>query len=163
MPKKDMHKPRRAMSKHKSFFDYPPSTMLIVPNKDVDNTGLYQSGGSFFRKIGHVLAPIVKTVKPIVKQVGREIKSVGHQVLSEALNSGKTALQNQIVSRYGASPENIAEMIPEAALVAAAGKPKKKRKVSEKTKKRHEMIRKLMREKGMTLPEASSYIKKHSA
>jgi hypothetical protein len=148
------------MSKHKSFFDYPPSTMLIVPNQDVDNTGLYQGGkGSFFRKIGHVLAPVVKAVSPYVKQVGRDIKSIGHQVLSEALNSGKSALQNQIVSHYGASPENIAEMIPEAAMAAAG---KKRRRVSEKTKKRHDLVRKLMREKGMTLPEASSYIKKHN-
>lgn len=41
-------------------------------------------------------------------------------------------------------------------------KPKTKRKQSEKQIRRNDMVRKLMRENGMTLPEASKYIKQNN-
>jgi hypothetical protein len=42
------------------------------------------------------------------------------------------------------------------------GKPKKKRQMSNTMMKRNAMVRQLMKEEGMTLPQASAYIKEHN-
>ena len=41
-------------------------------------------------------------------------------------------------------------------------KPRKKREQSQKEKNRHELVRKLMKEHGLTLPEASKHIKQNN-
>jgi hypothetical protein len=172
MPKKDekkkrprkLHSVEKATIHHskKTFFDYPPNTMLIVPNTDSHHNGLYGSGFNLgrsmkgaFRHVGHVL-------QPIAKSVGNEVKNVAKNVANRAIDAGKNELGQQLMnSGSKLLPSSLGEVAPalaEGALVAG----KKKRRVSPKMAKRRALVKKLMKEKHLTLPQASSYIKQHN-
>jgi hypothetical protein len=171
--KRKLHSLEKTLLKHskKTFFDYPPNSMLIIPNMDEKHTGLH--GGRFnfgkaisrgFKHVGHVLAPIAKSVgneaKNYAVDLGNKIKSEGKTIANNAINQGKTALINHLQSSLPSLAES-APMLGETALMAA-GKPKRKRAVSAKMAKRGALIKKLMHEHSMTLPQASKYIKQHS-
>ncbi len=137
---------------HQSYVEPP---MLIIPSQDSALSGLHGGSSWFsrqFRHVGHILAPIAK-------QAVNEAKDIGKKAVNSALREGKSVLQHEILSRLS-SPSSVAEEAPEMALAGAGMK--KKRKVSEKMNRRHDLVRKLMKEHGMTLPEASSYIKEHN-
>jgi hypothetical protein len=105
------------------------------------------TGGKFnflksFKKVGDG----VKTVATIAK-AGKDIYNVGKSIASTM----KTVAP-------------IAEEEMPMALEMAAGmkKPRKKREVSTKEKNRHALIRKLMKDHGLTLAEASKHIKQNN-
>jgi len=156
------------------FFSCPQHPMLIVPTINQHNTGLH--GGSFFGKLGkslkkdfrhvaHIVAPIAKSgfndVKSTAQTIGNkalnEAKSSAQSIGNNIVSQGKQALKSAALKQIGA----YAPMAAEGAMVAA-GKPKRKRAVSAKMAKRHALVRKLMHEKGMSLPTASAYIKQHN-
>lgn len=87
-------------------------------------------------KIGFhgTLNPIVKIAKPVSKAVG--LKPVG-----EVLDAVKD-VSGEIIGK--------------------GMKKKRKRVVSDKMRKRGMLIKKLMKEKGLTLPQASKYIKQNN-
>jgi hypothetical protein len=135
--------------------------MLIIPNMDEKHTGLH--GGKFnfgkaiksgFKHAGHVLAPIAKSV-------GNEAKSIGMNVLNKTADAAKQEFANNLINSGNKLLPSLEASAPEA-MLAAAGKPKRKRAVSAKMQKRGMLIKKLMHEQGLTLPQASKYIKQHS-
>jgi hypothetical protein len=155
--------------KHTSFFDYPPNTMLIVPNMDEHHSDLVH-GGRFnfgkaikgaFKHVGHVLAPIAKDAlhetKNFAIDIGNKAKSEATKFGNDALNQTKSTVIDRLQS-------SLPSTLEEGAILGAergAGL-KKKRKVSPKMAKRHALVRKLMKEHHMSLPEASKYIKEHN-
>jgi hypothetical protein len=154
--------------KHTSFFDYPPNTMLIVPNVDHHHSDLVQ-GGKFnfwkavkgaFKHVGHVLEPIAKDAlhetKNFAIDIGNKAKSEPTKFGNDALNQAKSKLIDKLQSSLPSSLEEGVTLGAES----GAGL-KKKRKVSPKMAKRHALVRKLMKEHHMSLPEASAYIKHH--
>lgn len=75
-----------------------------------------------------------------VKNVGRKIKNSYKKYVKPSINKAKSKVKGELKKLVG------------------LGKAKVKRKVSPKMKKRGEMVKKLMK-KGMSLPEASHFIK----
>jgi hypothetical protein len=105
------------------------------------------SGGKFnflksFKKVGDG----VKTVATIAK-AGKDIYNVGKSIAS----SMKTV-----------APIAEEEMPMALEMAGSMKKPRKKREVSTKEKNRHALIRKLMKEHGLTLAEASKHIKENN-
>lgn len=99
------------------------------------------------------------------KEFNKGLHSVEHglmQGISEGVKKGTSELTHEGISQLKKylSPSDLEEEAPEMAEVAA-GIRRRKRTVSAKEKKRHELIRNLMRQKGMTLADASHYIKQH--
>jgi hypothetical protein len=172
MPKKDekkkrprkLHSVEKATIHHskKTFFDYPPNTMLIVPNSDSHHNGLYGSGFNLGRSIKGAFKHVGHVLQPIAKSVGNEVKNVAKNVANKSINAAKNELGQQLMnsgSKLLPSLESAAPELAEGALVAAG---KKKRRVSPKMAKRRALVKKLMKEKHLTLPQASSYIKQHN-
>ena len=100
----------------------------------------------------------------IKKEFNKGLHSVEHgllQGISEGVKKGTSEITHQGIGQlknYLTSPameETGAEM------AMAAGIRRRKRTISVKEKKRHDMIRRLMHQKGMTLAQASTYIKRH--
>ena len=151
MPKKVRH------ASMEGFFSCPEHPMFIVPTMDNSSIGLH--GGSFFGKLGKSLKKEFKHVghilAPVAKSALNEAKSGAISIGNKLLSEGKEALKNEALKQIGAT------MGSEGAM-SAAGKPKRKRAVSAKMAKRHALVKKLMKEKGMTLPEASKYIKQNN-
>jgi hypothetical protein len=126
----------------KTFFDYPPNSMLIIPNMDEKHTGLH--GGRFnfgkaiksgFKHVGHVLAPIAKSV-------GNEAKNIGMNVLNKTADAAKQEFAHNLINSGNKLLPTLEASAPEA-ILAAAGKPKRKRAVSAKMQKRGMLIKKL--------------------
>ena len=116
--------------------------MIADQNPELVASGV-MSGGSFwdslkkgFHKVVKAVAPVVKKIAPIVKKVAPMVAPV----YGTALATGLSAV----------------------GLGKRKTKPRKKRAPSEKMKKRGALVSKLMREEGMTLPEASRYIKQNN-
>jgi hypothetical protein len=102
--------------KHTSFFDYPPNTMLIVPNMDEKHTGLH--GGKFnfgkaikgaFKHVGHVLQPIAKEAlhetKNFAIDIGNKAKGEATKFGNDALNQAKSKLIDKLQSKLPSSLE----------------------------------------------------------
>lgn len=111
----------------KTFFDYPPNSMLIVPNMDEKHTGLH--GGKFnfgkaisrgFKHVGHVLAPIAHHAldegKIVAIDIGNKIKNEGKSIANNAINQAKVGLINHLQSSLPTSLESVAPMVGESAL-----------------------------------------------
>ena len=117
---------------------------------------------SFFKKLGKDLKPVAQRV---VKQVGRVVVPDLERVGTNALNKGTVYLENQ-------ANQSINQATSGGKLRTKKGDKdfheggydveKSRRPYNEKNKARGELIRKIMAEKKLTLPQASSYIKQHS-
>jgi hypothetical protein len=156
--------PKKSRKSAEGFFSCVDHPMLIVPTMDNHQTGLH--GGKFnfgkaiksgFKHVGHVLAPIAKSV-------GNEAKNIGMNVLNKTADAAKQEFANNLINsgnKLLPSLEAAAPEIAEGAMLAA-GKPKRKRAVSAKMAKRGALIKKIMKEHNCNLPTASRYIKQHS-
>jgi hypothetical protein len=132
--------------------------MLIIPNMDEKHTGLH--GGKFnfgkaiksgFKHVGHVLAPIAKSV-------GNEAKNIGMNVLNKTADAAKQEFAHNLINSGNKLLPTLEASVPEIAegALIASGKPKRKRAVSAKMAKRGAFIKKLMHEHSMTLPQVNT-------
>jgi hypothetical protein len=108
----------------------------------------------------------VKSMKHIGHDVTNGVAKVGTDVAKGVVKSGVKQLTdvatNAVKSGLATYAPEIATGLEEASpLLLAAGmkKPKRTRKVSQKEMNRHALIRKLMKDHGVTLSEASKHIK----
>ncbi len=111
---------------------------LILKNNPHLHASGVLSGGSFWDKLKKGFTKAVKFVAPIVKKVA-PVVAPGY---GTALKIGMDAVGLGKKQRKTSSK-----------------KPRKKRAPSLKMKKRGELVSQLMKQEGMTLPEASRYIK----
>lgn len=125
-------------------------------------------GNKALKKIGNNVDNAISTTgKNIAKGAQKEVQQAAQGVAKDAFNTLKTGAKDfmkaapEIESGLEASAPELEEAAP---LLLAAGvkKPRKKRQVSEKEKRRHELIRKIMKKHGYTLAEASKAIKQHN-
>ncbi len=131
--------------------------------KDINNF----NGGNFIKSIKRVEKPSIKKeggdIKSAFKKAGRQLKKAvvdeaGKTIGREGVKLGAKTLYNGAKSYLLPAVETAAtEALPvaetAAPLLLAAGV--RKRKVTA----RHELIKKVMKKKNMTLPQASKYIK----
>ena len=110
-----------------------------------------------------------KSMDKFGKDLGDGLKKAGISAVSkEVADQGVKFAKKNIGKLMTGAEDVLPEALPvaeEAApLLLAAGmkKPKRTRRVSEKESKRHELVRKLMKEHDCSLAEASSHIKKNS-
>ena len=111
--------------------------MIADQNPELVASGI-MTGGSFWDSIKkgfHKVVKAVKKVAPAVKAVA-PLVAPGY---GTALATGMTAVG-----------------------LGKKKKPRKKRAPSAKMKKRGQLVSKLMKEEGLTLPEASRYIKENN-
>ena len=133
-------------------------------NDDSENEIIGGGSKSFvhsMKKLGHSISHN-KIVKGAVKGIVKTGKQVGTAVANEAKKEGTkfvvNGLKDMAMGATGAVATN-----PELLLLAAGvKKPKQKRVLSEKQKRRHALIRELMKENHCSLAEASSHIKQHN-
>jgi hypothetical protein len=131
-------------------------------NQSIDQATSGAGFKSFFKKLGKDLKPVAQRV---VKQVGRVVVPALERVGTNALNKGTVYLENQ-------ANQSINQATSGGKLRTKKGDKdfheggydveKSRRPYNEKNKARGELIRKIMAEKKLTLPQASSYIKQHS-
>ena len=134
-------------------------------DSDDSNNEIIGGGGKGFvrsmKKLGHSISHN-KIVKGAVKGVVKTGKKVGTAVVNEAKKEGTKYVVNGLKDMAMGATTAVAAN-PELLLLAAGmKKPKQKRVLSEKQKRRHELIRELMKENHCSLAEASSYIKQHN-
>lgn len=103
-------------------------------------------GKSFFKS---------KAFKNVTRGISHVAKDVGHEVLKQ----GVKKLGNYALDALEQEGPMLAE---EAPMLAMGAGMRKKRVVSAKMKRRHAIIKKLMKEHGLTMTEANSYITKHN-
>jgi hypothetical protein len=134
--------PRRLVGAGKGLRD-----MSRVSGIEITRGGSLKSVGRSFKK---GLKSVGKVVMPIAKDVGKT-------VIREA-----TPIVKDIASKY--TRDQLAKFLTKEALpvaeetaplLLAAGR----RQVSDKMKRRAMLVKKIMREHGMSLPEASRYVK----
>lgn len=118
---------------------------------DMEDLDTVNNGGNFMKSFKKAFKPLTHTVVQETNNVGKVLVSKGAKALEKkGLNAiekfGETALKQ--------APTVIAEN-PE---LLAMGMTKKPRKQSDRMKRRGELIRKLMNQNHMTLPEASRHI-----
>ena len=118
----------------------------------------------------------VKSLKSVGKAVGEGAKFAGTELAKGVAKEGaKELIKSGMKYMSSAGAEVASEALPAVAeaapvmaeaapLLLAAGikKEKKKRVLSEKQQRRNELVRKLMKEKKMSLAEASNHIKHHN-
>ena len=115
------------------------------------------------KKFGHTLSHAGKAVGHELVHAGKEVGKVAtSEVVKQAGKElGKYALDGAKVALMAEAPE-----IGVPLMLATSGsgmkKPKQKRQQSEKQKRRHALVSKLMREHGCSLGDASKYIKEHN-
>lgn len=103
-------------------------------------------GGTFWESIVSALKPVAS----VARTVTGFIPHPAAQAVSAGLKMLGAGQKNEHATRRRRHSDDH----------TPAAKPK--RKLTDRMKKRNELVRKLMREEGMTLPEASAYIKQHS-
>lgn len=107
----------------------------------------------------------VKSMKKFGKDFGHAMKKAGINEATKVIaQEGVKFAKNNIGKLITGAEEVLPEALPiaeEAAplMLAAGMKPKRTRKVSQKEANRHALIRKLMKQHGCTLAEASRHIK----
>jgi hypothetical protein len=114
--------------------------MIAKQNPDLVASGV-MTGGSFWDSLKKGFHKVVKAVAPVVKKLAPIVKSVAPLVApgyGTALVTGMNAVG------------------------LGKKKPRKKRVTSDKMKRRGKLVGQLMREQGLTLPEASRYIKENN-
>lgn len=142
-------KPRKTKLSPKPL--YPDSDSDDDSDNDDNNNVLVQGGKMNFIKS---LKGIGNTVGKVV--LSESLKPVGRAIGDSIVSSGKALFNPATMATVGEGA------LEEAPLVLAAAGVKKKRQVSEKTKRRHELIKKLMKQHHCSLADANSYISKHN-
>jgi hypothetical protein len=111
----------------------------------------------------------MKSMKKFGKDFGTSLKKAGIKEATNAIaKEGVNFAKKNISSLINGAEEVLPEALPIAEetspLLLAAGekKPRRTRKVSDKEKRRHELVRKLMKKHGCSLSEASSHIKENN-
>lgn len=137
--------------------------------------------GKAFKSVGKSLKGVGKTLKNDGKQaldatkkvvIGYAAKDAGKYIYDNMKSAGKNMLKGteeigteleaaspEIEAGLEVGAEGAAEYAPLALMAAGMRKPKQKRVQSDRQKRRGLLIKKLMSAHGMTLPEASSYIR----
>lgn len=107
-------------------------------------------------KLGKDLAPVGKALAPVGKFIGKEV--VAPVVKDFATKEGRKFLAKQL-EKFAV--QDVLPAAEEAApLMLAAGRRKKKPSLgSDKRSARAALVRQIMKQHGMSLPEASRYIK----
>ncbi len=147
--KKDVEKLGETMAK-----------MIADQNPELVASGI-MTGGSFWDSIKkgfHKVVKAVKKVAPAVKAVA-PLVAPGY---GTALATGMTAVG---LGQRNKNRKHILSVEEAEKMVSGRGKtkkPRKKRAPSAKMKKRGQLVSKLMKEEGLTLPEASRYIKENN-
>ncbi len=116
-------------------------------------------GGDFWNSILSVLKPVAsvaRTITGFIPHPAAQAVSSGLSMLGAGPLDGKKG-RGRPRKLMAPSP-----MAPEHAMTGAGVATKKKRKLTDRMKKRNDLVRRLMREEGMTLPDASRYIKEHN-
>lgn len=108
----------------------------------------------------------MKSMKKMGQDFGTSLKKAGikeatNAIAKEGVNFAKKNIGNLISGAEEVPPEALPIAEEAAPLLLAAGmkKPRRTRVVSDKEKRRHELVRKLMKKHGCSLAEASSFIK----
>lgn len=146
--KKDVEKLGETMAK-----------MIADQNPELVASGI-MTGGSFWDSIKkgfHKVVKAVKKVAPAVKAVAPLVAPGYGTALVTGMNAVGLGQRNN-------NRKHILSVEEAERLVSGRGKakkPRKKRATSDKMKKRGQLVSRLMREEGMTLPEASRYIKEN--
>ena len=132
----------------------------------VTNPTEEEDGGNLKHLAHHLHKNITHTINK--NHVGRKLKNTAkNHVIPIAKDMAKTALKDGAMALAVSNPE-LAPMLPIAnytidkAIGSGIKKPRKKREQSEKERNRHVLVRNLMKDNNMTLPEASSYIKNNN-
>ena len=125
-----------------------------------------EDGGNIKHFLHHAQKSVTHAAKK--NHVGRKLtNTVNHHVVPVVKDYAKTALKEGAMAFAESNPE-LMPLVPIAnygidkAIGSGIKKPRKKRVQSQKEKNRHELVRNLMKENGMTLPEASRYIKENN-
>lgn len=112
----------------------------------------------------------VKSMKHFGKDFGHAMKKAGINeatkvIAQEGVKFAKNNIGKLVQGAEEVLPEALPvaeEVGPMALLAAGMKKPKRTRKVSDKEKRRHALVRKLMQEHHCSLAEASKYIKEEN-
>ena len=111
----------------------------------------------------------MKSMKKFGQDFGTSLKKAGikeatNAIAKEGVNFAKKNIGNLVSGAEEVLPEALPVAEEAAPLLLAAGmqKPKRTRKVSDKEKRRHELVRKLMNKHGCSLAEASTHIKENN-
>jgi len=112
----------------------------------------------------------VKSMKNFGKDFGHAMKKAGINeatkvIAQEGVKFAKNNIGNLINGAEEVLPEALPfaeEVGPMALLAAGMKKPKRSRKVSDKERRRHELVRHLMQKHGCSLAEASRHIKENN-
>jgi hypothetical protein len=128
-------------------------------SKELEGGSLKSFGRSLsrgFKKLGKDLAPVGKALAPVGKFIGKEV--VAPVVKDFATKEGRKFLTKQL-EKFAV--QDVLPAAEEAApLMLAAGRRKTKPSLgSDKRSARAALVRQIMKQHGMSLPEASRYIK----
>lgn len=112
----------------------------------------------------------VKSMKKFGKDFGTSLKQAGikeatNAIAKEGVDFAKKNIGSLISGAEAVLPEALPiaeEAAPLMLMAAGMKKPKRTRKVSDKEKRRHELVRKLMNKHNCSLAEASSFIKENN-
>ena len=125
-----------------------------------------EEGGNLKHLAHHLHKNIKHTVNK--NHVGRKLTNTAkNHIIPVAKDMAKTALKEGVTALAESNPEfmplvPVANYTIDKAIGSGIKKPRKKREQSQKEKNRHALVRKLMKDNNMTLPEASSYIKNNN-
>jgi len=120
------------------------------------------------RVVGGAQAKQAKSYERLGKKYAKEIMGAESDMVGSGFWGDFKKGFNSVVKPVAKVVKAVAPIIPHPAgqvapaVLSAVGlgkKPKKPRKLSEKQRKRNAMVSKLMKEEGMTLPQASRHIK----
>ena len=135
------------------------SSVITNPTEEEDGGNLRHLAHHIHKNITHVVNK---------NHVGRKLKNtVKNHVVPIAKDMAKTALKDGAMAMVESNPEllpllPVANYTIDKAIGSGIKKPRKKREQSQKEKNRHALVRNLMKENNMTLPQASSYIKNNN-
>lgn len=140
-------------------------------SKELEGGSLKSFGRSLsrgFRKLGKDLAPVGKALAPVAKFVGKEVVAPvvkdlatkeGRKFLAKQLE--KFAVQDALPMAEEAAPLMLAAGRRKSGGRMVGGAKKKPSLGSDKRSARAALVRKIMNQHGMSLPEASRYIKEN--
>lgn len=155
---------RKFMKRTKETTVHNASTPFIKTSNSDDESDPHIYGGSFVKSLKHFGIQLGKETSKATIKIGAN--ELGKSIVNTAKDVG-TSIKNGAVDMMNQAPAvaeealPVAEEVGEIAPLALAGGMKKKRQVSEKMKRRGELIKKIMKKYGCSLAEASKHIKEH--